>query len=90
MQRLILSFLDGGYIATRLMLLLNFSVLWNMNVLFVDTDSGSQTGTCLSDIKFEYRKIKLSEHIDVCGHGQFQVFPFYKLLSDNVIERREK
>ena len=28
----------------------NFSVLWNMNVLFVDTDSGSQTGTCLSDI----------------------------------------
>ena len=38
----------------------------------------------------EYRKIKLSEHIDVCGHGQFQVFPFYKLLSDNVVERREK
>ena len=35
----------------------------------------------------EYRKIKLSEHIDVCGHGQF---PFYKLLSDNVIEWREK
>ena len=32
----------------------------------------------------------LSEHNDVCGHGQFQVFPFYKLLSDNVIERREK
>ena len=31
---------------------LNFSVLWNMNVLFVDTDSGSQTGTCLSEIKF--------------------------------------
>ena len=31
---------------------LNFSLLWNMNVLFVDTDSGSQTGTCLSDIKF--------------------------------------
>ena len=30
----------------------NFSVLWNMNVLFLDTDSGSQTGTSLSDIKF--------------------------------------
>ena len=35
----------------------------------------------------EYRKIKLSEHIDVCGHGQF---PFYKLLSDNAIEWRGK
>ena len=31
---------------------LNFSVLWNMNVLLVYRDSGSQTGTCLSDIKF--------------------------------------
>ena len=31
---------------------LNFLVLWNMNVLFVDTYSGSQTGTCLSDLKF--------------------------------------
>ena len=38
----------------------------------------------------EYRKIKLSEHINVRGHGQFQVFPFYKLLSDNVLQRREK
>ena len=31
---------------------LNFSVFWIMNVLFVDTDSGSPTGTCLSYIKF--------------------------------------
>ena len=32
---------------------INFSVLWNMNVLFVDTGFGfdSQTATCLSDIK---------------------------------------
>ena len=36
------------------------------------------------------KKNKLSEHIDVCGHGHFQVFQFYKLLSDDVIERREK
>ena len=38
----------------------------------------------------EYQKIKLSEHIDVCGHRQLQVFPFHKLISDNVIERTEK
>lgn len=38
----------------------------------------------------EYRKIKLSEHLDICGHGQFSVFPFYKLYTDNAIERREK
>ena len=38
----------------------------------------------------EYRKIKLTEHIYVCRHGKFQEFPFYKLLSDNNIERREK
>lgn len=38
----------------------------------------------------EYRKIKLSEHLDICGHGQFSVFPFYKLYTDNPIERREK
>jgi hypothetical protein len=38
----------------------------------------------------EYRKIKLSEHLDTCGHGQFKVFPFYKLYTNGVIERREK
>ena len=27
----------------------------------------------------EYRNIGLSEHIDICGHGQFRVFPFYWL-----------
>ena len=38
----------------------------------------------------EYRKIKLSEHIDVCGGGQFKVFPFYKLFTESATERREK
>lgn len=38
----------------------------------------------------EYRKIKLSEHIDVCGRGQFKVFPFYKLFTESATERREK
>lgn len=38
----------------------------------------------------EYRKIKLSEHIDRCGQGQFKVFPFYKLFQENITERREK
>ena len=38
----------------------------------------------------EYRKIKLSQHLDICGHGQFKVFPFYKLYTDNVIQRRDQ
>ena len=38
----------------------------------------------------EYRKIKLSGHLDVCGNGRFDVFPFYKLFRDNLAERREK
>lgn len=38
----------------------------------------------------EYRKIKLSEHIDVCGGGQFKVFPFYKHFTESATERREK
>lgn len=38
----------------------------------------------------EYRKIKVSEHLDVCGHGQFSVFPFYKLYTEDTISRREK
>ena len=41
-------------------------------------------------LQFCEGEMLLGEHIDVCGHGQFQVFPFYTLLSDNVIERREK
>lgn len=36
----------------------------------------------------EYRKIKLSEHIDVCGRGQFKVFPFYKFLQG--VQRKEE
>ena len=38
----------------------------------------------------EYRKIKVSEHLDVCGHGKFTIFPFYKLYTDCTITRREK
>lgn len=38
----------------------------------------------------DYRKIKICEHIKECRHEKVQVFPFYKLLSDNIIERRQK
>lgn len=38
----------------------------------------------------EYRKIKLSEHLDVCGKKSFTVFPFYKMCECNTSERREK
>lgn len=38
----------------------------------------------------EYRKIKLSEHIDVFGRGQFKVFPFYKLFTKSATEIRGK
>ena len=38
----------------------------------------------------EYRKIKLSEHIDTCGKKSFKIFPFYKLHTDSILERREK
>lgn len=38
----------------------------------------------------EYRKIKRSEHLDVCGKKSFTVFPFYKMCECNTSERREK
>ena len=38
----------------------------------------------------EYRQIKLSEHLDICGKKQFSIFPFYKNLSENDIMRKEK
>lgn len=38
----------------------------------------------------EYRKINVSGHLDTCGRGQFSVFPFYQLYTDNVVQRREK
>lgn len=38
----------------------------------------------------EYRQIALSEHLDVCGHKQFHIFPFYKLTGGDNICRREK
>ena len=38
----------------------------------------------------EYRKMKLSEHLDICGNGKFSVIPLYKLYTDSVLERREK
>lgn len=44
----------------------------------------------------EYRNIKLSEHLEICGHGQCSAFffcfffSFYKRYTDNPSERREK
>lgn len=38
----------------------------------------------------EYRKIKHSEHIDVCGCRQFIVFPLYTLFTESATERKEK
>ena len=38
----------------------------------------------------EYRKIKLSEHLDKCGNGHFSVIPIYKLYTNSVLGRREK
>lgn len=38
----------------------------------------------------EYRKIKVSEYLDICGKGHFIVIPLYKFYSDNVVERSEK
>lgn len=38
----------------------------------------------------EYRKIKHSEHIDVCGCRQFIVFPFYTLFTESATERKVK
>ena len=38
----------------------------------------------------EYRQIKLSEHLDICGKRQFSVFPFYKILIDSSFIRKEK
>jgi hypothetical protein len=75
------------------------------NLIYVITCSGcrqiyiGETGTTLrarirvhkQHIKEPaYRKIKLSEHLAVCGNGHFNVFPFYKLFTDNLVERREK
>lgn len=33
------------------------------------------------------RMIPLSEHLDVCGHGNFKVFPFYKMNDSDVNNR---
>ena len=75
------------------------------NLIYVITCSGcrqiyiGETGTTLrarirvhkQHIKEPaYRKIKLSEHLAVCGNGHFNVFPFYKLFTNNLVERREK
>ena len=38
----------------------------------------------------EYRQIKLSEHLDICGKKQFSVFLFYKILIDSSFIRKEK
>ena len=38
----------------------------------------------------EYRQIALCEHLDVCGHKQFHIFPFDKLIGGDNICRREK
>ena len=51
---------------------LNFSVLWNMNVVFVDTDSGSQTGTCLFDIK-------VAAHAGTCNNNFLELHDMFEL-----------
>ena len=38
----------------------------------------------------EYRQIALSEHLDICGHKQFHIFPFDKLTGEDNLCRREK
>lgn len=38
----------------------------------------------------EYRKIKLSEHLDTCGQKKFNLFPFYKMYTETILERKEK
>ena len=77
---------------------------YSQNFIYVITRAGCDTFYIGDRFQFESHnqspqttysfsrvpKIKLTEHIYVCRHGQFQEFPFYKLLSDNNIERREK
>ena len=75
------------------------------NVIYVITCSGcgelyiGETGSTLRErIRVhkqqinvpQYRKLKVSEHLDVCGKRTFTVFPFYKLHNSNTIERRDK
>lgn len=75
------------------------------NVIYVITCSGcgelyiGETGSALRErIRVhkqqinvpQYRKLKVSEHLDVCGNRTFTVFPFYKLHNSNTIERRDK
>ena len=36
------------------------------------------------------RMLKVSNHIYNCSKGKFQIFPFYKLKSDNKYEREQK
>ena len=38
----------------------------------------------------EYRQIKLSEQVDICGKKQFSLFPFYKILIESSFIRKEK
>ena len=38
----------------------------------------------------ELRKLYVSKHIFECGKGQFEIFPFYKMYSNNEMERIKK
>lgn len=38
----------------------------------------------------EYRQIPLSEHLEICGNKQFNIFPFCKLMRDSAVKRRKK
>lgn len=75
------------------------------NLLYVITCSGcgelyiGETGSTLRErIRIhkqhinqpEYRKLKVSEHLDLCGKKSFTVFPFYKMYNSNTVERRDK
>ena len=75
------------------------------NVVYVITCPGCQnyyigeTGTSLRTrvrvhkqqiLNANYRQIKLSEHLETCGRGNMSIFPFYKLFSENKIERKCK
>lgn len=47
--------------------------------------SGTILRTCIRRLiqhtnQPEYFKNKLREHFDICGHLQYLVFPFYKLM----------
>lgn len=37
----------------------------------------------------EYRKLSVSEHLDLCGKKSLTVFPFYEMYKSNTLKRRD-